>query len=94
MSIEADWAELGRGELDSFRVLPGVEGAIDGEAGAGAGLANETQDGGIVGEWLAGPLLADLGKERCHQWLIDATAKVGVLREVPTVTQPWLAWRS
>jgi len=63
MSIEADVADLRWGELDPLLVGFGIERAGDREPGAGAGFADETQDGGIINERLSRPVLADLGEE-------------------------------
>jgi len=63
MFIEADLADLLWGTLDSRRVAPGIERARDRESGAGAGFADETQDGGIIDGRLSRPVLAGSGKE-------------------------------
>jgi len=48
MSVETDSTKLLGSKLDSLRVVSLVEGAGDGEAGGGAGLADEAQDGVVV----------------------------------------------
>jgi hypothetical protein len=63
MLIETDPSNLLWGEFDSLGVAAGIEGAGNGEAGFGLGLADEANDGCMINERDAGPLLADLGEE-------------------------------
>ena len=69
MLIEADAGDLRWSELDAFGIAAGVEVTGHGEAGCGLGLADEANDGGMIDERDAGPLLADFGEEPVLDWI-------------------------
>jgi hypothetical protein len=53
-------SHLDIGDFDLGSVVLGAQAAVDAQPGFGFGFPNQALDGGVIGQRLAGPVLADL----------------------------------
>ena len=63
VAADVETFHLGFGDLDAFLVDPRVEGALDFEPGLGACRRDEVDDGGVVCERPAAPILRDAAEQ-------------------------------
>ena len=56
-------SHLDIGDFDLGGVVQRAQAAVDAQPGFGFGFTNQALDGGVIGQRLAGPVLADLTEE-------------------------------
>ena len=57
------------GDFDFGGVVFGAQAAVDSQPGFGFGFTNQALDGGVIGQRLAGPVLADFTEESVLNWI-------------------------
>ena len=78
MAVNVEGSHFGIGDLNSYRVEAVVDVAGDGEAGIGGSGADQLDNDLVADQWLATPVLGDVGKEA----VLDAVPLAGTGRQV------------
>jgi hypothetical protein len=78
MALNVEGSHFGIGDLNSFRIEAVVDVAGDGEAGIGGSGADQLDNDLVADQWLATPVLGDVGKEA----VLDAVPLAGTGRQV------------
>ena len=78
MALNVEGSHFGIRDLNSFRVEALVDVAGDGEAGIGGSGADQLDNDLVADQWLATPVLGDVGKEA----VLDAVPLAGTGRQV------------